>query len=175
MDGDGRTDVVALSALDGTLGVLANRASTTNGASGSIGVLRDAEVQGYARSGDALKLADIDGDGALDAVFVRRTDKGTVLYAFFGDGHGKLFQRAEVLPEPTGTSSGDLVIADFDALDAAAVRRSVVAHEVAHLRHMNHSPDFYAWLDHLFEGDRKSADRWLKAHGRGLYLVGQAS
>lgn len=52
------------------------------------------------------------------------------------------------------------------------VRRSVVAHEVAHLRHMNHSADFYAWLDALFEGDRKSADRWLKAHGRGLYLVG---
>lgn len=52
------------------------------------------------------------------------------------------------------------------------VRRSVVAHEVAHLRHMNHSADFYAWLDALFEGDRKSADHWLKAHGRGLYLVG---
>lgn len=52
------------------------------------------------------------------------------------------------------------------------VRRSVVAHEVAHLRHMNHSADFYAWLDHLYEGDRKTADRWLKAHGRGLYLVG---
>lgn len=52
------------------------------------------------------------------------------------------------------------------------VRRSVVAHEVAHLRHMNHSADFYAWLDALFEGDRQSADRWLKAHGRGLYLVG---
>ena len=53
------------------------------------------------------------------------------------------------------------------------VRRSVVAHEVAHLRHMNHSADFYAWLDALFEGDRKSADHWLKAHGRGLYLVGE--
>lgn len=52
------------------------------------------------------------------------------------------------------------------------VRRSVVAHEVAHLKHMNHSADFYAWLDHLFEDDRKTADRWLKAHGRGLYLVG---
>lgn len=56
-----------------------------------------------------------------------------------------------------------------------SVRRSVVAHEVAHLRHMNHSADFYAWLDHLFEDDRKTADRWLKAHGRGLYLVGGAS
>lgn len=53
-----------------------------------------------------------------------------------------------------------------------AVRRSVVAHEVAHLRHMNHSPAFYAELDRIFEGDRKAADRWLKDHGMGLHLIG---
>jgi len=56
----------------------------------------------------------------------------------------------------------------------AFVRRSVVAHEVAHLRHMNHSAAFYAHLDSLFEGDRKMADRWLKAHGTGLHQVGAA-
>lgn len=55
----------------------------------------------------------------------------------------------------------------------AHVRRSVIAHEVAHLRHMDHSPAFYAWLDELFEGDRKSADRWLKMHGTGLQRVGR--
>jgi len=54
------------------------------------------------------------------------------------------------------------------------VRRSVVAHEIAHLRHMNHSPAFYAWLDRLYEGDRRAADAWLKRHGRGLYRVGAA-
>lgn len=52
------------------------------------------------------------------------------------------------------------------------VRRSVVAHEVAHLKHMNHSKDFYAHLDVVFEGDRKAADRWLKTHGNSLHLVG---
>ncbi|MEW4468571.1 SprT family zinc-dependent metalloprotease [Parasphingorhabdus sp. JC815] len=52
------------------------------------------------------------------------------------------------------------------------VRRSVVAHEVAHLRHMNHSPDFYELLDRIFEGNRKDADRWLKQHGTGLHLIG---
>lgn len=51
------------------------------------------------------------------------------------------------------------------------VRRSVVAHEVAHLRHMNHSPEFYRWLDTLYEGDRKAADRWLKRHGPSLYAI----
>jgi predicted metal-dependent hydrolase len=55
----------------------------------------------------------------------------------------------------------------------ASVRRSVIAHEVAHIRHMNHSPDFYAWLDTLYEGDRKAADRWLKMHGTALQRVGR--
>jgi hypothetical protein len=32
-----------------------------------------------------------------------------------------------------------------------AVRRSVVAHEVAHLVHFDHSPAFHALLDALFE------------------------
>lgn len=49
------------------------------------------------------------------------------------------------------------------------VRRSVVAHEVAHLVHFDHSPRFHALLDDLFEGDLAAANRWLKREGRGLY------
>ena len=49
------------------------------------------------------------------------------------------------------------------------VRRSVVAHEVAHLVHFDHSPRFHALLDELFEGDINAANHWLKRHGRGLY------
>ncbi len=49
------------------------------------------------------------------------------------------------------------------------VRRSVVAHEVAHLRHFDHSPAFHAELDHLFEGNVAEANHWLKREGRGLY------
>ncbi len=50
-----------------------------------------------------------------------------------------------------------------------AVRRSVVAHEVAHLAHFDHSPAFHAELARLFEGDIKNANRWLKQYGRSLY------
>src|SRR5690606_31499520 len=50
------------------------------------------------------------------------------------------------------------------------VRRSVVAHEVAHLVHFDHSPGFHRLLGALFEGDLQSADAWLKREGRGLYL-----
>jgi predicted metal-dependent hydrolase len=51
------------------------------------------------------------------------------------------------------------------------VRRSVVAHEVAHLVHFDHSPAFHALLARLFEGEIAAADRWLKDHGRGLYVA----
>ncbi len=49
------------------------------------------------------------------------------------------------------------------------VRRSVVAHEVAHLLHFNHSPQFHAALASLFEGDIAAANAWLKREGRALY------
>lgn len=49
------------------------------------------------------------------------------------------------------------------------VRRSVVAHEVAHLVHFDHSPRFHALLGQLYEGDIGAANAWLKRHGRGLY------
>jgi predicted metal-dependent hydrolase len=52
-----------------------------------------------------------------------------------------------------------------------AVRRSVVAHEVAHLVHFDHSPRFHACLGRIFEGDIEVANHWLKAHGRGLYAI----
>lgn len=49
------------------------------------------------------------------------------------------------------------------------VRRSVVAHEVAHLVHFDHSPAFHALLGDIYEDDISVADRWLKEHGRSLY------
>ncbi len=51
------------------------------------------------------------------------------------------------------------------------VRRSVVAHEVAHLVHFDHSPEFHAFLDRIFEHDIRAANRWLKREGRQLYAL----
>lgn len=50
-----------------------------------------------------------------------------------------------------------------------AVRRSVVAHEVTHLVHFDHSNAFYTLLGQLYEGDIHDADQWLKENGRSLY------
>ena len=49
------------------------------------------------------------------------------------------------------------------------VRRSVIAHEVAHLVHFDHSPAFHALLARLFGAGLPAADRWLKREGRSLY------
>ena len=51
------------------------------------------------------------------------------------------------------------------------VRRSVVAHEVAHLVHFDHSPAFHALLARIYEDDMRVADAWLKTHGRTLYAT----
>jgi predicted metal-dependent hydrolase len=47
------------------------------------------------------------------------------------------------------------------------VRDYVVAHEVAHLKEMNHGPKFWAHVRALNPDDKK-ARRWLREHGRGL-------
>lgn len=51
------------------------------------------------------------------------------------------------------------------------VRRSVVAHEVAHLLHFDHGPAFHAALGRIFEGDLAAANHWLKREGRTLYAT----
>lgn len=49
------------------------------------------------------------------------------------------------------------------------VRRSVVAHEVAHLVHFDHSRRFHALLKDMYEGDIGEANAWLKREGPSLY------
>ncbi|QYU67099.1 M48 family metallopeptidase [Leptolyngbya sp. 15MV] len=52
------------------------------------------------------------------------------------------------------------------------VRRSVVAHEVAHLVHFDHSRQFHALLADLYGPGLGEAERWLREHGRTLYVAG---
>ena len=49
------------------------------------------------------------------------------------------------------------------------IRRSVIAHEVAHLVHFDHSPAFHALLGGIYEGEIADADAWLRTEGRTLY------
>ena len=58
-------------------------------------------------------------------------------------------------------------------LAPAWVRQSIVAHEVAHLVHPNHSPAFHA-LNRQLDPRASEARRWLARHGAALHWVGRA-
>lgn len=56
-----------------------------------------------------------------------------------------------------------------------AVRRSTVAHEVAHRVHMNHGPAFHALVAELYGRDPDAERNWLRRHGAGLHWFGRDS
>lgn len=51
------------------------------------------------------------------------------------------------------------------------VRHAVVAHEVAHLAHMNHGPEFHALADRLTGADTGNSRAWLRANGPRLHRL----
>ena len=55
----------------------------------------------------------------------------------------------------------------------AWVRRSTVAHEVAHRLHLDHSPAFRAAELALAETDPAASRAWLRANGAGLHWFGR--
>jgi hypothetical protein len=52
------------------------------------------------------------------------------------------------------------------------VRRATVAHEVAHLKHLDHSADFHEFHAALYGSETRSARRWLRANGAELHAIG---
>jgi predicted metal-dependent hydrolase len=51
------------------------------------------------------------------------------------------------------------------------VQDYVVSHEVAHLRHMNHGPQFWAVVEQL-TSHKRAAVAWLKTDGMRLMRIG---
>ncbi|BDG70306.1 M48 family metallopeptidase [Roseomonas fluvialis] len=68
-------------------------------------------------------------------------------------------------PDGTLAFSWRLVMAPGDVLDY------VVAHEVAHLRELNHSPRFWAHVERLTPNREKAQD-WLRDNGPALLRIG---
>jgi len=75
------------------------------------------------------------------------------------------------------SSSGALSFSWRLIMAPPPVLRYLVAHEVAHLRHMDHGPRFWKLVAELLqgEGDMRAARSWLRQHGAGLHLQGGAA
>jgi len=69
------------------------------------------------------------------------------------------------------TTEGSLMFCWRLLMAPPHVQDYVVAHEVAHLRHMDHSPAFWALTDQL-SPHRREATAWLGAEGARLLRVG---
>ena len=73
------------------------------------------------------------------------------------------------------TSSGVIRYSWRLILAPAFVRRSTVAHEIAHRVHMNHGPEFHALANTLTEGHPDESRAWLRANGAALHWFGRDS
>lgn len=69
------------------------------------------------------------------------------------------------------SSSGSLNFSWRLILAPSHVLDYLAAHEVAHLRHLDHSDQFWA-LTHRLSPDVDRAEAWLKAHGASLHRYG---
>jgi len=69
------------------------------------------------------------------------------------------------------SSRGDLSFSWRLVMAPPEVLIYVVAHEVAHLAEMNHSPDFWSIVERLSPGGKLSR-AWLKRHGAELHRIG---
>lgn len=69
-------------------------------------------------------------------------------------------------PDGKLSFSWRLVFAPWESLDY------VVAHEVAHLTHMNHSPDFWALCTEL-STDYTTGKKWMRDNGNNLLRYGR--
>lgn len=69
------------------------------------------------------------------------------------------------------SSEGQLSFSWRLILAPETVADYLVAHEVAHLLHMDHSPRFWAAVDRLTP-HRRSGEAWLKRHGATLHRIG---
>ena len=88
-----------------------------------------------------------------------------------GRRHGRITIRDTASRWGSCSAKGDLSFSWRLIMAPERVLQYVVAHEVAHLRQMNHSPRFYRWMDH-FLPDWRERDARLKRHpGRHLWQL----
>ncbi|MFC3628382.1 M48 family metallopeptidase [Paracoccus angustae] len=138
-------------------------------------VLAPAAVRAAAIAGDALLLPAGRPAGPVAQAFLKHRAMQQLRAAC--DRHAAALgrpYRAIVLRDTRSrwgscTSDGRLMFSWRLAMAPPAVLDYVAAHEVAHLRHMDHSPRFWAAVAGLMPGYARHRD-WLRRHGSDLMV-----
>jgi len=117
--------------------------------------------------------AELAGGRVLRWLKARARDRLTAETQALAQAHG-LPLRAVSLGDPRGrwgscSARGDIRYSWRLILAPPPVRLATVAHEVAHLRHMNHGADFHALVRAISPADPDTARAWLRREGAGLH------
>lgn len=113
-----------------------------------------------------------------DWLKVRAREEFTVQARSLAAGEGLAISRVTVRDTSSRWGScsagGNLSFSWRLIMAPPAIVRYMVAHEVAHLRHMDHSDAFWRLVARLSggEAEMRTARHWLKRHGAALHLVG---
>ena len=141
------------------------------------GTLTVAAIAGRAvrRSGDVLGVpGDVAGQGVRVAAWLREEARHACVAgvdrhaAALGLRPGRISVRDPRSRWGSCTSEGDLMFSWRLAMAPVAVLDYVVAHEVAHLAELNHSPRFWAVVRRLRPDFQTSRD-WLQRNGAALH------
>ena len=142
----------------------------------------DAHPRGVRHSGTALRIGGppntLPGRTTrwLRAQALDRLDRETrALAAQIGKPVGAVSVRDPASRWGSCATNGAIAYSWRLILAPAWVRQSVVAHEVAHLAHHNHGPEFWALVRQLADVAPGTSKRWLTAHGAGLHWVGRSA
>ena len=87
--------------------------------------------------------------------------------AQMGVSYGRIAIRHQKTKWGSCSSRGNLNFNCLLMLTPEEVRDYVVVHELCHLRHMNHSPEFWAAAEKVLP-DYRNAKRWLKQNGTAV-------
>jgi predicted metal-dependent hydrolase len=119
-------------------------------------------------------LAPAEATGAAVAAFLRALARDRLAAASdrhagrLGRGFGRLTLRDTRSRWGSCSSAGDLMYSWRLVMAPPEVLDYVAAHEVAHLAHMHHGPDFWAEVGRLY-GDHRAARGWLRREGAALH------
>lgn len=135
-------------------------------------VLVMSESRRIRRVGNSLHIPSGSDHAAIERWYraqARRicTEQATVFAATLGVGFGRIAIKDTSTRWGSCSTKRNLNFSWRLLLAPPKVLRYVVAHEVAHLREMNHSPRFWAVVETLCPQYREHR-RWLRTHGADL-------